>query len=62
MTRRLIATAVTLAGYWLVKLGLRIAGVKMRVSVVQRGHVYPSSWTSAHEQVAVNTVPPRESN
>lgn len=61
MTRRLIATACVRVGYWIVQLGMRIAGVRMTVSVVRK-QVYPSAWTSAHEQQPVNTVPSRGSN
>lgn len=62
MIRRILATSITLCGYWLVQLGMRIGGIKMHVRVVRRGQVYPVAWTSAHEQQPVNTVPPRGSN
>lgn len=61
MTRRFIGALFTLAGWALIRLGMRIAGIKMTVGVVRR-QAYPSAWTSAHEQQPVNTVPPRGSN
>lgn len=56
MIRRILATAITLLGYWLVRLGMRIAGIRVQVTITRRRQAEPSAWTSAHEQV--NTVPP----